>query len=154
MLSLTEILEQEKASQLPYFSLNDIDTLVTALRTVGKTDFDRVCISIKINKREVFFHAGSQTTNENNIWIRKKGNVVDMFDHSSLFEKAKYADNPENFYQKSGLSHQNFAIVGGGFPIGIQKTGTIGSLVVSGLTDEEDHDLAYQALLTLKTQLV
>jgi len=153
MRSLTEITAQEQTAQLPHFGLADIDTLVADLKTIGQANFNRVCILIKLNQREVFFHAGTQTTNENNLWIRKKANVVATFDHSSLFEKAKYRDDPESFYQKGGLSHRDYAIVGGGFPIGLTGTGIIGSLVVSGLTDEEDHDLAYQALMMLKDQL-
>lgn len=153
MASLDDVLKQEQAAQLPHFNLADVDTLVANLKEIGQADFDRVCILIKINQREVFFHAGTQTTNENNLWIEKKSNVVDAFDHSSLFEKINYADDPQSFYRDGGLSPKDYAIVGGGFPIAVTDTGIIGSLIVSGLTDEEDHKLAYQALLKLKSQL-
>lgn len=152
MLTTDEITNQENQALLSHFNLADVDPLVDSLRKIGKADFERVCILITINKREVFFHAGTQTTHENNLWIQKKANVVDAFDHSSLFEKAVYADDPDSFYKGSGLSPKDFAIVGGGFPIGITNTGIIGSLIVSGLTDEEDHELAYNALLDLKAQ--
>jgi len=154
MLTQTEIIGQEQRALLTHFDLADVDLLVTSLRKLGLKDFDKVCILITINKREVYFHAGTQTTNENNLWIHKKANVVDTFDHSSLLEKAIYADHPADFYTDSGLSPQDYAIVGGGFPIGIQGTGIIGTLIVSGLTDEEDHDLAYRALLDLQSQQI
>lgn len=50
------------------------------------------------------------------------------------------------------MSRRDYAIVGGGFPIGLESTGIIGSLIVSGLTDTEDHDLAYQALIDIQSQ--
>ncbi|MFB9769202.1 heme-degrading domain-containing protein [Lactiplantibacillus modestisalitolerans] len=152
MLTTEEITQQEQQALLSHFNLADVAPLVESLREIGQEDFEKVCILITINKREVFFRAGTQTTHENNLWIQKKSNVVDAFDHSSLFEKAVYADDPDSFYKGSGLSPKDFAIVGGGFPIGIKNTGIIGSLIVSGLTDEGDHELAYKALLDLKAQ--
>ncbi|WP_260208976.1 heme-degrading domain-containing protein [Lactiplantibacillus pentosus] len=152
MLDQAKIIKQENNASLEHFNLSDVDQLVSSLKKVGQADFDKVCILIKINKRVVFFHAGIHTTNENNLWIHKKENIVDKFDHSSLLEKAIYADDPEAFYANNGLNRSDYAIVGGGFPIEIKNTGTVGSLIVSGLTDEEDHELAYHALLDLQSQ--
>ena len=152
MIDQNKIIGQEKNALLTHFNLDDVDKLVISLKKIGRENFDKVCILIKINKRIVFFHAGTQTTNENNLWIHKKANVVDKFDHSSLFEKAIYEENPDKFYINNGLSRRDYAIVGGGFPIGLESTGRIGSLIVSGLTDTEDHDLAYQALIEIQSQ--
>lgn len=153
MITLDNVLTQEKETELPHFNLTDVDYLVASLKKIGKENYEKVCILIKINQREVFFHAGNQTTNENNIWIKKKENVVDAFDHSSMFKKLSYLDDPNSFYQETGLSPRDYAIVGGGYPIAIKNTGVIGSLIVSGLTDEEDHELAYNSLLDLKSSL-
>lgn len=150
MLSESQILQQEQETQLAHFSLFDVDKLVSILQDLGKKDFQKVCILITKSKREVYFHAGNQTSNENNLWITKKANVVDAFDHSSLLKKAQYANNPDAFYSESGLSIRDYAIVGGGMPILVNKTGIVGTIVVSGLTDESDHSLAYEALKTLK----
>ncbi|MCF6418593.1 heme-degrading domain-containing protein [Furfurilactobacillus milii] len=150
MLSIDEILKQEEAATLDHFGLKDVDRLVEKLKTIGGDEFQRVCILITKNDREVYFHAGTSTTNENNIWIEKKANVVNAYEHSSLLEKAIYADNPDNYYQSNGLSPKDYAIVGGGFPICVQGTGIVGTLIVSGLTDEGDHDLAYKSLSALK----
>ncbi|MFC6323866.1 heme-degrading domain-containing protein [Companilactobacillus baiquanensis] len=153
MITLKDVLAQEKKTELSHFNLKDVDGLVDSLKKIGKDDFNKVCILIKINQRIVYFHAGDQTTNENNLWIKKKENVVDAFDHSSLFKKIAYQDNPESFYKESGLSPKDYAIVGGGYPIAIENTGVIGSLIVSGLTDTGDHELAYNALLDFKSSI-
>lgn len=150
MLTLDKVIAQEKETELPHFNLSDVDSLVESLKKIGKDDYNKVCVLIKINKREVFFHAGTETTHENNLWIKKKENVVDAFDHSSMFKKLSYTDDPDAFYKESGLSPKDYAIVGGGYPIAIENTGVIGSLIVSGLTDEGDHELAYNSLLDLK----
>lgn len=153
MLNTDKILKQESESSLPHFGLEDLNDFVETLIETGKSNYERVCILIKLNKRPVFFHAGNKTTNENNVWISKKEHTVDLFDHSSLFEKALNADNPEQFFNDSGLSPQEYAIVGGGLPIIVDQVGIVGSLIVSGLTDEEDHELGYNSLLAYKEKI-
>lgn len=81
--------------------------------------------------------------NENNFWIYKKVNVVDKFDYSFLFEKVIYEENLDKFYINNGLSWCDYVIVGGGFLIGFESIGIIGSLIVFGLIDMEDYDFVY-----------
>lgn len=153
MLNSNSIMEQEQNSSLPHFGLNDLNDFVETIKTTGKEDYEHVCILIKLNERVVFFHAGQNTTNENNVWINKKENTVDTFDHSSLFEKAINQDDPSQFYADNGLSPKDYAIVGGGLPILVDNTGIVGSLIVSGLTDEEDHELGYTSLISYKEKI-
>ncbi|MCH5461760.1 hypothetical protein HC026_06630 [Lactobacillus sp. LC28-10] len=153
MLSAEEILNQETETTLPHFGLSDLNDFVDCLQKVGKDDYEKVCVLIKLNKRPVFFHAGKFTTNENNIWISKKEKAVDLFDHSSLYEKAINLNNESEFFTSSGLSPKDVAIVGGGLPIFVADTGIVGSLIISGLTDEGDHNLGYQTLVTFKKSL-
>lgn len=154
MITAQEVLKQETEIVLPHFGLADLNSFVSILKEIDSTNYEKVCVLIKLNKRPVFFHAGKLTTNENNIWIKKKENVVDMFDHSSLYEKLLYTDKPEKFYQETGLSPTQFAIVGGGIPIIVKDTGIIGSLTISGLSDIEDHDFGCRVLLAYKELLL
>lgn len=149
-----EVLKQEKDITLPYFGLEQIDQLVAAFREVGGADFQKVAIQLTLNGREVYFHAGTGTNNENNDWVDRKFNVVDMFDHSSLYIKTLWQDNPDDFYESYGLSKRDYCIVGGGLPIIVDKTGVVGILVISGYpNDEDDHKLGYKALMKLKEEL-
>ena len=154
MTTTQDILKQESETTLPHFGLADLNNFIATLKEIGNTNYEKVCVLIKLNKRPVFFHAGKFTTNENNIWIRKKENIVDMFDHSSLYEKLLYTNNSEKFYQETGLSPTQFAIVGGGLPIVVKGTGIVGCLIISGLSDVEDHNLGYNSLLAYKKLLL
>lgn len=153
MLTTELILEQEKKTALPHFGLNDLNPFIETLKKIGGEDYEKVCVLIKLNHRVIFFHAGQHTTNENNIWIGKKERAVDLFDHSSLYEKYLNKDHEDQFFKDSGLSPKDIAIVGGGLPLIITGTGIVGSLIISGLTDEGDHDLGYRALLDYKAAL-
>jgi len=153
MLNQEEILNQEQATAVIHFGNNDLNQFVDILQNVAQSNYENVAVLIKINNRPIFFHAGKNTTNENNVWIKKKENTVDTFDHSSLFEKALFENNPLDFYESNGLSPKDYALAGGGLPIIVQNSGIIGSLIISGLTDEEDHELGYRALLSYKLQI-
>ncbi|MGN9041605.1 heme-binding protein [Ligilactobacillus salivarius] len=105
------------------------------------------------NRRKVYFRSGKNTSSENNMWINKKLNTVEAFDHSTFYKKAVYAGNEAKFYQDTGFSPKEFTIGGGGFPIFVKDVGIVGSLIISGLTDFEDHQLAYDSLISLKKEL-
>jgi uncharacterized protein (UPF0303 family) len=153
MLTEQSVLAQEQETVLSHFGLADLNPFIQKLIEISGEDYEQVCVLIKLNKRPVFFHAGVATTNENNVWIAKKEHTVDQFDHSSLYEKLIYTENPAQFYQDSGLSPKDYAIVGGGLPIIVENTGIVGSLIISGLTDTGDHDLGYRTLLAYKSSL-
>lgn len=127
MLSESEVLSQEIESTLPYFNLSLVDKLVNEIK--------------------------KSTSSENNMWINKKLNTVEAFDHSTFYKKAVYAGNEAKFYQDTGFSPKEFTIGGGGFPIFVKDVGIVGSLIISGLTDFEDHQLAYDSLISLKKEL-
>lgn len=153
MLTTNLVLNQEKEANLPHFGLNDLNPFIDTLKKIGGDDYEKVCVLIKLNHRVVFFHAGNQTSNENNIWIAKKEHTVDLFDHSSLYEKLLNQGQEDQFFKDSGLSPKEVAIVGGGLPISVTNTGIVGSLIISGLTDEGDHDLGYRTLLDYKATI-
>ncbi|GAJ26957.1 hypothetical protein JCM15457_1911 [Liquorilactobacillus sucicola DSM 21376 = JCM 15457] len=150
MKSTIEILDQELMATLKHFTLSDVPKLVDAIEKTSKEDYQRIVVEIYKGSRLVFLSAGSKTTFENNLWAKKKHNVVAQYEHSSLYEKAVYKADNKVFFESSGCSAADYAIVGGGFPINVTTVGFSGVLVISGLTDEEDHELAYTALTELK----
>ena len=154
MLSESEVLSQEIESTLPYFNLSLVDKLVNEIKkSTSSENFENICILISLNRRKVYFRSGKNTSSENNMWINKKLNTVEAFDHSTFYKKAVYAGNEAKFYQDTGFSPKEFTIGGGGFPIFVKDVGTVGSLIISGLTDFEDHQLAYDSLISLKKEL-
>ena len=148
------ILEEEQAITLPYFGLEQVDELATLFSKVDPVAFQKVCIKVVLNNREVYFHAGIQTSKENNDWVTRKFNVTNMFDHCSLYVKTLWAEQPAAFFNSYGLSHRDFALVGGALPIITKGNGNIGILVISGLTDTEDHEFGVKVLKQLKHQLL
>jgi uncharacterized protein (UPF0303 family) len=48
------------------------------------------------------------------------------------------------------LSRDDYAWGGGGYPILIKNTGVVGSIAVSGLSGDEDHQIIVDALVEFK----
>jgi uncharacterized protein (UPF0303 family) len=52
----------------------------------------------------------------------------------------------EDFEKRHAVSFADYAIHGGGFPIYVLGVGIVGSVVLSGLPQREDHGLVVEAL--------
>ncbi|KAJ5899590.1 hypothetical protein N7495_004334 [Penicillium taxi] len=105
--------------------------------------------------------SGTVLDNEN--WVRRKRNTVLRFGLSSWTMRQKIASGLEvsataddveaAFVKKFGLNSASgavadeYAIHGGGFPIRVQGVdGVIAVAVVSGLTQEDDHQVVAETL--------
>lgn len=79
-------------------------------------------------------------------WLDKKQRTVEKFHHSSYY-----------IFFKNQITHQydalkeKYAICGGGFPITVNNK-VVGSICVSGLQHNEDHELIINSLERLKNR--
>lgn len=79
-------------------------------------------------------------------WIRRKRNTVRRFARSTYGVGRVLARNNETMEARHGLELKDYAAHGGGFPLSINGVGCIGSIVVSGLPQRDDHSLAVAAI--------
>ncbi|HTV09905.1 MAG TPA: heme-degrading domain-containing protein [Candidatus Aquilonibacter sp.] len=82
-------------------------------------------------------------------WIRRKRNVVHRFGRSSYAIGLTLESNNETLQSRHCLKASEYAAHGGGFPILLEGTGPVGSVVVSGLPQRDDHNLVISALAKL-----
>lgn len=141
-----QVLTQEQQINLAHFTLADVPALIDCARQAAGANFEKVVVAVYHGTRLVGFNAGTATTSENNRWATRKYHVVAQTQHSSLFEKLHYGNDAAAFYAKTGNAPADFAFSGGGFPIHVNGYGYAGALIVSGLKDTEDHDVAYRTL--------
>jgi uncharacterized protein (UPF0303 family) len=79
-------------------------------------------------------------------WIRRKRNVVHRFGRSSYAIGRILEGNNETLQSRHFLNPADYAAHGGGFPILLEGTGRVGSIVLSGLPQRDDHNLVVSAL--------
>ncbi len=82
-------------------------------------------------------------------WIRRKRNTVRHFARSTYAVGRKLERDGTTLLISNGLSEVDFAAHGGGFPLMLKGTGMVGSVVLSGLPQREDHNLVIEALAEL-----
>jgi uncharacterized protein (UPF0303 family) len=79
-------------------------------------------------------------------WLRRKANVAKQFEESSLSVKNDLKEGNMTLDKTFGLDERDFLAKGGSIPIFVKKSGMIATITVSGLHDEEDHNIIMEAL--------
>ena len=79
-------------------------------------------------------------------WIRRKRNTVHHFARSTYAVGRKLEVDGGTLMSRYGLADADFVAHGGGFPIWLAGTGPVGSVVLSGLPQREDHNTVVGAL--------
>jgi uncharacterized protein (UPF0303 family) len=72
--------------------------------------------------------------------------VVNRFGHSSYFVGISLKNVGQTIEEKYLLPESDFAAHGGAFPLIIRGVGVVGSITVSGLPQQEDHELVVTTL--------
>lgn len=79
-------------------------------------------------------------------WVRRKRNTVRRFLRSSYAIGRMLLRDGETLEGRHGLTLADYAAHGGGFPLIVEGAGCIGSVVVSGLPQRDDHSLVVAAI--------
>ncbi|RSK25879.1 heme-degrading domain-containing protein [Bacillus sp. HMF5848] len=143
---LHEVEQQEADIVFDFFTSEDALAIGNQLAKLARLQNKKIAINITVNRRQLFHYSHVGTSPDNNKWIRRKENTVYHFYkssyHMALLVQMKNAD----FYQKYGVSKDDFAAAGGSFPITLRETGVVGTVTVSGLSQCEDHNLVVSVL--------
>ena len=79
-------------------------------------------------------------------WIRRKRNTVRRFARSSYAVGRMLDRDGETMEGRHGLGLVDYAAHGGGFPLWVRGSGCVGTVIVSGLPQREDHGVAVAAM--------
>ena len=143
---LVKLRRQEEVLQFTEFSSETALALGLALVETARADEKAVTIDICRNGQQVFHCALAGTSPDNDQWIKRKNRVVNRFGHSSLYMGIFFKSKDTTMQESMFLDPNRFAAHGGAFPITIRQVGVVGTITVSGLPQEEDHDLVVRVL--------
>ena len=116
------------------------------LRDFGAERRLPIVIDIRRFGHPLFYAAMDGTTPDNPEWVRRKGNVVARFHHSSYIAALNEKLKGKTIYESQGLPLADYATHGGSFPVRVVNAGVVGSITVSGLPMRQDHELVVEAL--------
>lgn len=146
-----ELLAQERECELQDFNLEIAQELGGVATKISQERNLGVAISIRIDEWEIFKAALPGAKPENDGWINRKANVVNLKHHSTMYERVKSEEDGTDWHLINKVKDETHAIHGGGFPIYTPK-GFSGILLISGLPQVEDHLLAVEILKAFKSK--
>ena len=132
--------------QFPRFSKDD--ALALGLELVERGKEDNLPIAIDITKGEqVLFHVALDgATPDNEHWIRAKQRTAARYEVPSLLVGLRGRLHGGRIEDKRWFDESTYAPHGGSFPLYVAGVGAVATVTVSGLPQQQDHDLVVEAL--------
>jgi uncharacterized protein (UPF0303 family) len=146
---LAMITEQEQLLQFAAFNTETAWALGNLLRAKLLAKGAGGTIEIELNQQLLFACATPGATPGQADWIRRKRNTVRRFARSTYAVGRTLERDGETLQGRHGLELRDFAAHGGGFPIVVKETGMVGTVVLSGLPQRDDHGMVVSALAEL-----
>ncbi|MFD3929228.1 heme-degrading domain-containing protein [Streptomyces sp. NPDC058614] len=148
--TIPELEEQERRLTLPHFTHDDAWALGTLLVDMAREQAAPVAIDIRRGGQQLFHAALPGSTPDNDAWIDRKRRVVERYGSSSYLVGSRFRAKGTTFEESSRLDPDTYAAHGGAFPIAVEGAGVVGTVVVSGLPQIEDHAMVVAALERFK----
>lgn len=144
---LTALQAEEAELEWDRFGVDDAWELGNAVRAIAHERGQSVTIDIRrVNGMILFRTALAGVTVDQDDWVRRKSAVVFRFDTSSALFAARMAAAGFDPTQVGWLTAADYAVTGGSVPIRVRGAGVVAALTISGLSSEEDHALATEAI--------
>ena len=139
--SIEALKAAQKTWEFPFFNEETAWEIGSRIREKAKAGGLPIAISITWNRRRLFYSSMPGAAAINDQWVRRKENTVYQFQKSS-YEVALYLKlKNDTMANRYGLDAADYAAAGGSVPLLIAGMGMAGTITVSGLSEQEDHEL-------------
>lgn len=146
---LATIAAQERVLVFQNFSAETAWELGCRLRQDAVGRGAAMTFEIQVAGKTIFMTATDGAPAGQVNWIRRKRNVVHLFEKSSYAVGLELEMTGKTIEERHGLSLMDYAMHGGAFPLVLRGTGCIGSVIASGLAQREDHNIVVEALAAI-----
>ena len=137
--TIEELESEERQLVLPRADLLALHMLGRRMADAASERSLPIIIHIRSGERLVFAAALPGSTASNDEWATRKARVAQHFEQSSLLVRLRHERDGEDVNVRHRLPPERFAAHGGAFPLRVADVGVIGTVVVSGLPQVEDH---------------
>jgi uncharacterized protein (UPF0303 family) len=144
--TIVELEEQERRLVLPAADLPALHALGERMYTAAIAAGLPILIQVRLGERLVYAAAAPGSTASNEEWAARKARVVHLLEHSSLLSRLLSERDGVPFEESQRLAPERYAGHGGAFPLRVPNVGFVGSVVVSGLPQLEDHAFVVRVL--------
>ena len=148
-MAVAQCRKEEELLRFPKFSNEDALALGLKIKEVAESWGVGVAIDVEVNGTQVFHYNMPGSNKRHCMWIRRKHNMVQTSEISTYHAGKLLALLGKDVEKDWKLNANDYAILGGGFPIHVIGTGVIGSVACSALPHEDDHRLLLTALCSV-----
>ncbi len=141
-----QLLEEEKLFWLKSLDIFSALTIGAIAKSIGLSRNLPIAIEVRIGDWTVYHASLPGSSPENDSWIARKARVVNLKNHSTLYERVKAEELSIDWFTENNLSEKEYAINGGGLPLISKEQGFVGSLIISGLPQIDDHLFGIEVL--------
>ncbi|WP_249899494.1 heme-degrading domain-containing protein [Paenibacillus sp. PK3_47] len=143
---LERLLQQEQDLQFTKFTNGTAVQIGSAILERASGLGKQIVVDIRKNGTLLFHAKMDDTGLGHDRWIQRKINVVNHFGHSSYYMNVLYQSWNTTIQDNAFVDPMEYAAEGGCFPLLIRDVGPIGTISVSGLSGEEDHEMIVSVL--------
>ncbi|MBP1851185.1 heme-degrading domain-containing protein [Rhizobium halophytocola] len=140
------VAEQESRLVFGRFDETTAYAIGTQLVEAAKAAEAPVVIDIRTPDRTLFHAALPGAAPANDLWARRKSNVVFHFHKSSFAVGLENGRKGRTIGPDIGLDLALYADHGGSFPVRVKGVGVVAAITVSGLASAEDHAMIVAVL--------
>jgi uncharacterized protein (UPF0303 family) len=144
--SSLDLLHQERLLTLPSLELPQALEIGELAKMLGAKRNLPIAIEVRLFDWVVYHVSLMGSSIDNQFWIDRKARVVLLKHHSTLFERVSSEERSIDWFKVNEVSENEYAIHGGGLPLITESEGFIGSLLISGLPQVEDHLFGVEVL--------
>jgi uncharacterized protein (UPF0303 family) len=149
---LKQLLQEERELQFASFNEDTAWQIGSLFVERSKNDGLAVTVDITCGDHQLFHASLRGTSADNDEWIKRKVRLVYRFGHSSFYMGQLLKSRGQRLEEAYFLSEDRYGPFGGCFPVIVRDTGVVGTITVSGLSQEEDHQLVVRTIRDFLTQ--
>lgn len=142
-----ELLAEELTLQLDHVDEQTCHQIGSQIAERGLREKRTVMVAVYLGDWQVYKCALPGTSLSNDIVIDSKRRVASIEGHSSLYARNHYLDEGTTFEEATGLALPGWAPFVGAVPLITLDGARQGWVIVSGLSQEEDHAFAVDGIL-------
>ena len=140
-----QLLAEESLLKLSTLSNKEAIEIGEIATDLGRERKLPIAVEVRIGEWIIYHASLAGSKPENDWWIRRKVAVVNLKQHSTMYERVSAKERGVDWHIENNLQDATHAIHGGAIPL-ITADGFKGILIISGLPQVEDHLFAVEVL--------
>ena len=140
-----QLLAEESLLKLSTLSNKEAIEIGEIATDLGRERKLPIAVEVRIGEWIIYHASLAGSKPENDWWIRRKVAVVNLKQHSTMYERVSAKERGVDWHSENNLQDETHAIHGGAIPL-ITNEGFKGILIISGLPQVEDHLFAVEVL--------